>query len=93
MWRSVVVQKENTLLIEDVQEEDGGNYTCELKFEGKLIRRTTELKVTGKFCNLPVSKLPAWIRKTMLTKKIDGVSYCFLIYCSLCARLAALRGQ
>lgn len=48
MWRSVVVQKENTLLIQDVQEEDGGNYTCELKFEGKLIRRTTELKVTGK---------------------------------------------
>ncbi|ETE69524.1 X-linked interleukin-1 receptor accessory protein-like 2, partial [Ophiophagus hannah] len=43
LWRSVVVQKENTLLIEDVQEEDSGNYTCELKFEGKLIRRTTEL--------------------------------------------------
>lgn len=48
MWRSIVVQKENSLLIQDVQEEDGGNYTCELKFEGKLIRRTTELKVTGK---------------------------------------------
>ncbi|XP_053129758.1 X-linked interleukin-1 receptor accessory protein-like 2 isoform X1 [Hemicordylus capensis] len=47
MWRSIVVQKENTLLIQDVQEEDGGNYTCELKFEGKLIRRTTELKVTA----------------------------------------------
>lgn len=43
-----MVQKENTLSIEDVQEEDGGNYTCELKFEGKLIRRTTELIVTGK---------------------------------------------
>lgn len=48
LWRSVVIQKENTLSIEDVQEEDSGNYTCELKFEGKLIRRTTELKVTGK---------------------------------------------
>ncbi|KAF4788999.1 X-linked interleukin-1 receptor accessory protein-like 2 [Turdus rufiventris] len=48
MWRSVVIQKGNTLLIQEVQEEDGGNYTCELKFEGKLIRRTVELKVTGK---------------------------------------------
>uniref|UniRef100_A0A674GII6 Interleukin 1 receptor accessory protein like 2 n=1 Tax=Taeniopygia guttata TaxID=59729 RepID=A0A674GII6_TAEGU len=46
-WRSVVIQKGNTLLIQEVQEEDGGNYTCELKFEGKLIRRTVELKVTG----------------------------------------------
>ncbi|KFV98350.1 X-linked interleukin-1 receptor accessory protein-like 2, partial [Fulmarus glacialis] len=46
MWRSIVIQKGNTLLIQDVQEEDGGNYTCELKFEGKLIRRTVELKVT-----------------------------------------------
>lgn len=48
MWRSVVIQKGNTLLIQEVQEEDGGNYTCELKFEGKLIRRTVEFKVTGK---------------------------------------------
>ncbi|PKU37329.1 x-linked hypothetical protein [Limosa lapponica baueri] len=46
MWRSIVIQKGNTLLIQEVQEEDGGNYTCELKFEGKLIRRTVELKVT-----------------------------------------------
>ncbi|XP_039345695.1 X-linked interleukin-1 receptor accessory protein-like 2 isoform X3 [Mauremys reevesii] len=47
MWRSIIIQKGNTLLIQEVQEEDGGNYTCELKFEGKLIRRTTQLKVTG----------------------------------------------
>ncbi|EFB18309.1 hypothetical protein PANDA_018243 [Ailuropoda melanoleuca] len=47
MWRSIIIQKGNALLIQEVQEEDGGNYTCELKYEGKLIRRTTELKVTG----------------------------------------------
>ncbi|XP_015679976.1 X-linked interleukin-1 receptor accessory protein-like 2, partial [Protobothrops mucrosquamatus] len=57
LWRSVVVQKENTLSIEDVQEEDGGNYTCELKFEGKLIRRTTELKVTALVTNRPPQPL------------------------------------
>ncbi|XP_070616027.1 X-linked interleukin-1 receptor accessory protein-like 2 [Erythrolamprus reginae] len=57
LWRSVVVQKENTLLIEDVQEEDSGNYTCELKFEGKLIRRTTELRVTALVTNRPPQPL------------------------------------
>ncbi|VFV36145.1 x-linked interleukin-1 receptor [Lynx pardinus] len=50
MWRSIIIQKGNALLIQEVQEEDGGNYTCELKYEGKLVRRTTELKVTGNAC-------------------------------------------
>ncbi|KAL9836929.1 X-linked interleukin-1 receptor accessory protein-like 2 isoform 2-T6 [Geothlypis trichas] len=57
MWRSVVVQKGNTLLIQEVQEEDGGNYTCELKFEGKLIRRTVELKVTALLTDKPPKPL------------------------------------
>ncbi|NXD13019.1 IRPL2 protein, partial [Nothocercus nigrocapillus] len=57
MWRSVVIQKGNTLLIQEVQEEDGGNYTCELKFEGKLIRRTTELKVTALLTDKPPKPL------------------------------------
>lgn len=50
MWRSIIIQKGNALLIQEVHEEDGGNYTCELKYEGKLVRRTTELKVTGRTC-------------------------------------------
>ncbi|XP_019395779.1 PREDICTED: X-linked interleukin-1 receptor accessory protein-like 2 [Crocodylus porosus] len=57
MWRSIVIQKGNTLLIQEVQEEDGGNYTCELKFEGKLIRRTTELKVTALLTDKPPKPL------------------------------------
>ncbi|XP_069723682.1 X-linked interleukin-1 receptor accessory protein-like 2 isoform X2 [Phaenicophaeus curvirostris] len=57
MWRSVVIQKGNTLLIQDVQEEDGGNYTCELKFEGKLIRRTVQLKVTALLTDKPPKPL------------------------------------
>nr|XP_030128429.3 X-linked interleukin-1 receptor accessory protein-like 2 isoform X1 [Taeniopygia guttata]XP_030128430.3 X-linked interleukin-1 receptor accessory protein-like 2 isoform X1 [Taeniopygia guttata]XP_030128431.3 X-linked interleukin-1 receptor accessory protein-like 2 isoform X1 [Taeniopygia guttata]XP_030128432.3 X-linked interleukin-1 receptor accessory protein-like 2 isoform X1 [Taeniopygia guttata] len=56
-WRSVVIQKGNTLLIQEVQEEDGGNYTCELKFEGKLIRRTVELKVTALLTDKPPKPL------------------------------------
>ncbi|NXK47181.1 IRPL2 protein, partial [Chauna torquata] len=57
MWRSIVIQKGNTLLIQEVQEEDGGNYTCELKFEGKLIRRTVELKVTALVTDKPPKPL------------------------------------
>ncbi|NXI90930.1 IRPL2 protein, partial [Psophia crepitans] len=57
MWRSIVIQKANTLLIQEVQEEDGGNYTCELKFEGKLIRRTVELKVTALLTDKPPKPL------------------------------------
>ncbi|XP_050166532.1 X-linked interleukin-1 receptor accessory protein-like 2 [Myiozetetes cayanensis] len=57
MWRSVVIQKGNTLLIQEVKEEDGGNYTCELKFEGKLIRRTVELKVTALLTDKPPKPL------------------------------------
>ncbi|XP_065585796.1 X-linked interleukin-1 receptor accessory protein-like 2 [Cyrtonyx montezumae] len=57
MWRSVVIQKGNALLIQEVQEEDGGNYTCELKFQGKLIRRTVELKVTALLTDKPPKPL------------------------------------
>ncbi|KAM4768049.1 X-linked interleukin-1 receptor accessory protein-like 2 isoform 2-T10 [Cyanocitta cristata] len=57
VWRSAVIQKGNTLLIQEVQEEDGGNYTCELKFESKLIRRTVELKVTALLTDKPPKPL------------------------------------
>uniref|UniRef100_A0A8D0EMG0 Interleukin 1 receptor accessory protein like 2 n=3 Tax=Strigidae TaxID=30459 RepID=A0A8D0EMG0_STROC len=57
MWRSIVIQKGSTLLIQEVQEEDGGNYTCELKYEGKLIRRTVELKVTALLTDKPPKPL------------------------------------
>nr|XP_006127994.1 X-linked interleukin-1 receptor accessory protein-like 2 [Pelodiscus sinensis] len=57
MWRSIIIQKGNTLLIPEVQEEDGGNYTCELKFEGKLIRRTIQLKVTALLTDKPPKPL------------------------------------
>ncbi|KAM6151311.1 X-linked interleukin-1 receptor accessory protein-like 2 [Rhynchocyon petersi] len=57
MWRSIIIQKGNALLIQEVQEEDGGNYTCELKYEGKLVRRTTELKVTALLTDKPPKPL------------------------------------
>ncbi|XP_069799043.1 X-linked interleukin-1 receptor accessory protein-like 2 [Dendropsophus ebraccatus] len=46
-WRSLIIQKGNSLLMQDVQKDDMGNYTCEIKFEGRPIRRTIQLKVTA----------------------------------------------
>lgn len=48
-WRSTIVQKRDILSIEEVKEDDIGNYTCEVQFGGFSVRRTTELTVTGKF--------------------------------------------
>ncbi|XP_021262194.1 X-linked interleukin-1 receptor accessory protein-like 2 isoform X3 [Numida meleagris] len=77
MWRSVVIQKGNMLLIQEVQEEDGGNYTCELKFEGKLIRRTVELKVTALLTDKPPKPLfPMENQPTVIDVQLDHVFTC-----------------
>lgn len=47
-WRSTIVQKRDILSIQEVKEDDIGNYTCEVQFGGYVVRRTTELTVTGK---------------------------------------------
>lgn len=36
------------MAIKEVREDDIGNYTCELQFGNFVVRRTTELSVTGK---------------------------------------------
>ncbi|XP_069752281.1 X-linked interleukin-1 receptor accessory protein-like 2 [Narcine bancroftii] len=46
-WRDNILQKRNILVIQEVQEEDLGNYTCELRYKDKLVRRTIELIVTA----------------------------------------------
>ncbi|KAK2528939.1 hypothetical protein Q9233_007222 [Columba guinea] len=77
MWRSIVIQKGNTLLIQEVQEEDGGNYTCELKFEGKLIRRTVELKVTALLTDKPPKPLfPMENQPTVIDVQLEVVQKC-----------------
>lgn len=48
-WRASIVQKRDILSIQEVKEDDIGNYTCEIQFGGFVVRRTTELTVTGKF--------------------------------------------
>uniref|UniRef100_A0A8C4SJK0 Interleukin 1 receptor accessory protein like 1 n=1 Tax=Erpetoichthys calabaricus TaxID=27687 RepID=A0A8C4SJK0_ERPCA len=49
VWRQTVVRRRDTLIIREVREDDIGNYTCELQFGSFLVRRTTELTVTGKW--------------------------------------------
>lgn len=42
------MRRRDTLSIKDVREDDNGNYTCELLLGNFVVRRTTELSVTGK---------------------------------------------
>ncbi|XP_059919724.1 X-linked interleukin-1 receptor accessory protein-like 2 [Gadus macrocephalus] len=47
-WRSAMVVNTTHVWIPEVEEDDGGNYTCELQYGSRLVRRTTQLKVTGR---------------------------------------------
>ncbi|TWW64148.1 Interleukin-1 receptor accessory protein-like 1 [Takifugu flavidus] len=47
-WRQTIERRRDTLSIKEVREDDIGNYTCELLFGNFVVRRTTELSVTGK---------------------------------------------
>ncbi|XP_030622395.1 X-linked interleukin-1 receptor accessory protein-like 2 [Chanos chanos] len=52
-WRSSIIINTTTLWIPEVEEDDGGNYTCELKYGSRVVRRTTELKVTALLTTRP----------------------------------------
>uniref|UniRef100_A0A087XAK5 Interleukin 1 receptor accessory protein-like 2 n=1 Tax=Poecilia formosa TaxID=48698 RepID=A0A087XAK5_POEFO len=47
-WRSSVTVNTTHIWIPEVEEGDAGNYTCELQYGSKQVRRTTQLKVTGR---------------------------------------------
>uniref|UniRef100_A0A7N9AM17 Interleukin 1 receptor accessory protein-like 1a n=1 Tax=Mastacembelus armatus TaxID=205130 RepID=A0A7N9AM17_9TELE len=52
-WRASIIQKRDILSIQEVKEDDIGNYTCEIQFGGFLVRRTTELTVTAPLTDKP----------------------------------------
>lgn len=60
-WRNAIVANGTHVWIPEVEEGDGGNYTCELQYGSRLVRRTLLLKVTGKklplMCNAVFTKL------------------------------------
>lgn len=46
-WRKSIIANNTHVWIPEVKEDDGGNYTCELQYGSRLVRRTLQLKVTG----------------------------------------------
>ncbi|XP_051532192.1 interleukin-1 receptor accessory protein-like 1-B [Myxocyprinus asiaticus] len=52
-WRQSIIRKADLLSINDVREDDYGNYTCELQFGTFVVRRTTELSVTAPLTDKP----------------------------------------
>ncbi|MBN3301363.1 IRPL2 protein, partial [Amia calva] len=46
-WRSSIIVNTTSIFIPEVEEDDGGNYTCELKYGSRVVRRTVDLKVTA----------------------------------------------
>ncbi|XP_037542603.1 interleukin-1 receptor accessory protein-like 1-A [Nematolebias whitei] len=48
-WRASIFQKRDILSIQEVKEDDIGNYTCEVQFGGFVVRRTTELTMQRSF--------------------------------------------
>lgn len=69
-WRDTIERRKDVLSIRDVREDDIGNYTCELPFGNFMVRRTTELSVTGKEI-LHVSLLKNCIQMLVLLSKIQ----------------------
>ncbi|XP_039622212.1 X-linked interleukin-1 receptor accessory protein-like 2 [Polypterus senegalus] len=53
IWRSAIIVNVTSFIIPSVEESDAGNYTCELKYGSKFVRRTTELKVTALLTEKP----------------------------------------
>ncbi|XP_029315274.1 interleukin-1 receptor accessory protein-like 1-A isoform X1 [Cottoperca gobio] len=52
-WRASIIQKRDILSIQEVKEDDIGNYTCEVQFGDFVVRRTTELTVTAPLTDKP----------------------------------------
>uniref|UniRef100_A0AAQ5YB40 X-linked interleukin-1 receptor accessory protein-like 1 n=1 Tax=Amphiprion ocellaris TaxID=80972 RepID=A0AAQ5YB40_AMPOC len=80
-WRASIILKRDILSIQEVKEDDIGNYTCEIQFGGFLVRRTTELTVTGSALNLTcraffgysgeVSPLIYWMKGEKFIEDLD----------------------
>ncbi|KAJ8401818.1 hypothetical protein AAFF_G00377890 [Aldrovandia affinis] len=66
-WRNSIIVNTTSIWIPEVEEGDGGNYTCELKYGSRVVRRTTELKVTALLTTrppkvlFPMEKQPSFI--------------------------------
>uniref|UniRef100_A0A8C9TY06 Interleukin 1 receptor accessory protein like 1 n=1 Tax=Scleropages formosus TaxID=113540 RepID=A0A8C9TY06_SCLFO len=72
-WRQSTERRWETLSIQEVSEEDIGNYTCELQFGAFVVRRTTELTVTAPLTDKPPKILyPSENQLTAMELQIGG---------------------
>ncbi|MBN3279363.1 IRPL2 protein, partial [Polyodon spathula] len=72
-WRSLVIVNATSVLIPEVEEMDGGNYTCELKYGSKFVRRTTELQVTALLTDRPPKLLfPTEIQSSVIDVQLGN---------------------
>ncbi|XP_072556573.1 interleukin-1 receptor accessory protein-like 1 isoform X1 [Paramormyrops kingsleyae] len=72
-WRQSIVNRKDTLSIQDVREDDIGNYTCELQFGAFVVRRTTELLVTAPLTDQPPKILfPSENKMSVMEMQIGG---------------------
>ncbi|XP_077574141.1 interleukin-1 receptor accessory protein-like 1 [Stigmatopora nigra] len=71
-WRETIGRKGETLSIQEVREDDVGNYTCELQFGNFVVRRTTELSVTAPLTDKPPKILSPPESQTTVTEMTLG---------------------
>ncbi|XP_024002261.1 X-linked interleukin-1 receptor accessory protein-like 2 [Salvelinus sp. IW2-2015] len=72
-WRSSIMVNITNIWFPEVQEDDGGNYTCELKYGSRVVRRTTELKVTALLTTRPPKVLFPTERQTSVIDVQPGM--------------------
>ncbi|KAM9512028.1 X-linked interleukin-1 receptor accessory protein-like 2 isoform 2-T3 [Salvelinus alpinus] len=72
-WRSSIMVNTTNIWFPEVQEDDGGNYTCELKYGSRVVRRTTELKVTALLTTRPPKVLFPTERQASVTDVQPGM--------------------
>ncbi|KAK2849523.1 hypothetical protein Q5P01_009357 [Channa striata] len=72
-WRSAVTVNTTHIWIPEVEEGDGGNYTCELQYGSRLVRRTTQLKVTGRTRSTGILREHLGEKEVQLSLTFDAV--------------------
>ncbi|XP_011616440.2 X-linked interleukin-1 receptor accessory protein-like 2 isoform X1 [Takifugu rubripes] len=72
-WRKSIVANSTHVWIPEVEEGDGGNYTCELQYGSRLVRRTLLLKVTALQTTHPPRVLFPPEKQDTVTEVIAGM--------------------
>ncbi|XP_037531352.1 X-linked interleukin-1 receptor accessory protein-like 2 [Nematolebias whitei] len=75
-WRSSLFINTTHIWISEIEEGDGGNYTCELQYGSRVVRRTTQLKVTALQTTQPPKVLFPPERQARVIEATPGMPLC-----------------